>query len=111
MVGALAIRRKTPGEFPQAIVDLLQTFASQSVLAIQNARLFQQVQATGRELDSVFAEAVGQPTVALALAKLPDAHWAALSPAAPLRHWRLIDVQESNEHPRVGSPVAVLVGP
>src|SRR5215207_3483683 len=40
VVGALVIRRKTPGEFPQAVVDLVQTFASQSVLAIENARLF-----------------------------------------------------------------------
>ena len=51
VVGALVIRRKTPGEFPQAVVDLLQTFASQSVLAIENARLFQQVQETSRELE------------------------------------------------------------
>ena len=32
--------RRTPGAFPQAVVDLLQTFATQSVLAIENARLF-----------------------------------------------------------------------
>jgi signal transduction histidine kinase len=50
-VGALAIRRKTPGEFSQPVVDLLQTFASQSVLAIENARLFQQVQETSRQLE------------------------------------------------------------
>jgi ATPase family associated with various cellular activities (AAA) len=56
----------------------------------------------GVELDSGFAEAVGQPTVALALAKLPDAHWAALSPAAPLRHWRLIDVQPGGPLIRAG---------
>ena len=50
VVGALVIRRKTAGEFPPAVVDLLQTFASQSVLAIENARLFEQVQETSREL-------------------------------------------------------------
>jgi signal transduction histidine kinase/CheY-like chemotaxis protein/putative methionine-R-sulfoxide reductase with GAF domain len=50
-VGALVIRRKSPGEFPQAVVDLLQTFASQSVLAIENARLFQQVEEKSRELE------------------------------------------------------------
>jgi signal transduction histidine kinase len=50
VVGALVIRRKTPGAFPQAVVELLQTFANQSVLAIENARLFQQVQVTSREL-------------------------------------------------------------
>jgi len=51
VVGALVIRRKTPGEFPPAVVELLQTFASQSVLAIGNARLFAQVQETSRELE------------------------------------------------------------
>ena len=40
VVGALVVRRKQPGEFPKSTVDLLQTFAAQSVLAIQNARLF-----------------------------------------------------------------------
>jgi len=51
VLGALVIRRKTDGEFPQAVVELLQTFANQSVLAIENARLFQQVQETSRELE------------------------------------------------------------
>jgi signal transduction histidine kinase len=51
-VGALVIRRKTPGESPQAVVELLQTFASQSVLAIENARLFEAVQDTSRELEA-----------------------------------------------------------
>ena len=40
VVGALVIRRKQPGEFPKGTIHLLQTFAAQSVLAIQNARLF-----------------------------------------------------------------------
>ena len=50
IVGALVVRRKKPGEFPQSTVDLLQTFATQSVLAIQNARLFHEIEATGRQL-------------------------------------------------------------
>jgi GAF domain-containing protein len=50
-VGVLVIRRKTSGESPQAVVDLLQTFASQSVLAIENARLFQQIETQSRELE------------------------------------------------------------
>ena len=32
------------------------------------------------------------PTFSLALAALPGAHWSALSPQAPLRYWRLIDI-------------------
>ena len=50
IVGALVVRRKQPGEFPKNTVELLQTFAAQSVLAIQNARLFESVEAHTREL-------------------------------------------------------------
>jgi len=50
IVGALVVRRKKPGEFPKNTVELLQTFAAQSVLAIQNARLFEDVEARTREL-------------------------------------------------------------
>jgi GAF domain-containing protein len=51
VVGALVIRRKTPGEFAQAVVDLLQTFASQSVLAIENARLFHEIEEKSQQLE------------------------------------------------------------
>jgi adenylate cyclase len=50
VVGALVIRRKAPGEFPKHIVDLLQTFAAQSVLAIQNANLFAEVAEKSQQL-------------------------------------------------------------
>src|SRR5262249_24519846 len=51
IVGALVVRRRTPGEFPKATVDLVQTFAAQSVLAIQNARLFQELADKSRQLE------------------------------------------------------------
>ena len=50
IVGALVVRRKRPGEFANSTIDLLQTFADQSVVAIQNARLFESVEARTREL-------------------------------------------------------------
>jgi two-component system, NtrC family, sensor kinase len=50
IVGALVVRRKAPGEFPQSTIDLLQTFADQSVVAIQNARLYANVETRTREL-------------------------------------------------------------
>ena len=50
IIGALVVRRKTPGEFPQSTIELLQTFADQSVVAIQNARLFENVGTRTREL-------------------------------------------------------------
>jgi signal transduction histidine kinase len=52
IVGALVVRRKQPGIFPQATIDLLETFASQSVLAIQNARLFHEIEEKGRQLEA-----------------------------------------------------------
>jgi signal transduction histidine kinase len=53
IVGALVVRRKQPGEFPKSAVDLLQTFAAQSVLAIQNAHLFTQIGEKSRQLEVV----------------------------------------------------------
>ena len=50
IVGLLVVRRRTPGAFPQNTVDLIKTFAAQSVLAIQNARLFDNVETRTREL-------------------------------------------------------------
>jgi GAF domain-containing protein/CheY-like chemotaxis protein/anti-sigma regulatory factor (Ser/Thr protein kinase) len=51
LVGGLTVNKKTPGEFPPAVVDLLKTFASQSALAIQNARLFREIEDKSRQLE------------------------------------------------------------
>jgi signal transduction histidine kinase len=50
IVGALVVRREAPGEFAKNTVELLQTFAAQSVLAIQNARLFSEIEDKSRQL-------------------------------------------------------------
>ena len=59
----------------------------------------------GVELDASFAQAVAAaqqeprlsfPTFGLALAALDQPHWSALSPAAPLRRWRLIELTSSD---------------
>ncbi len=51
VTGGLVVSRKTPGEFPSRVIDLLTTFATQSALAIQNARLFREIEDKGRELE------------------------------------------------------------
>jgi signal transduction histidine kinase/CheY-like chemotaxis protein len=51
IVGALVVRRKAPGDFPATVVELLKTFAAQSVLAIQNARLFHEIEEKSRQLE------------------------------------------------------------
>src|SRR5262249_54231743 len=50
IVGALVVRRRQPGEFAKTTVELLQTFAAQSVLAFQNARLFSEIEEKSRQL-------------------------------------------------------------
>src|SRR5262249_300447 len=50
IVGALVVRRRELGEFSKNTVELLQTFGAQSVLAIQNARLFEEIEDKGRQL-------------------------------------------------------------
>src|SRR5262249_32218112 len=51
VIGALVVRRRKPGAFPQNTVDLLKTFAAQSVLAIQNAHLFTEIDEKSRQLE------------------------------------------------------------
>lgn len=56
------------------------------------------------ELDGTVSNLVGQLTdpqkpqvnFSLALSVLPEAHWSAFSPAAPLRRWKLIELQPGN---------------
>jgi GAF domain-containing protein len=50
-LGALVLQRRRPGEFPQAIVSLMQAFADQSAIALENARLFEEIAKKGRELE------------------------------------------------------------
>jgi signal transduction histidine kinase len=45
------MNRKTPGEFSPETIQLLQTFATQSALAIQNARLFREIEDKSRQLE------------------------------------------------------------
>ena len=53
IVGALVVRRRSPGTFSAELSELLQTFATQSVLAIQNARLFREIHEKSRQLEAL----------------------------------------------------------
>jgi ATP-dependent 26S proteasome regulatory subunit len=59
----------------------------------------------GMDLDSTFAAHCaaaqdnperGYPTFGLAVAALPEAHWSALTPVAPLRYWRLVEATDGD---------------
>src|SRR4029450_3885746 len=49
-IGAIAVSRPTPGPFPPSHIELLRSFADQAVIAIENVRLFQELQARTAEL-------------------------------------------------------------
>jgi two-component system, NtrC family, sensor kinase len=52
LLGALTVLRKVTGEFAPEVIKLLRTFATQSALAIQNARLFREIEIKGRQLEA-----------------------------------------------------------
>jgi GAF domain-containing protein len=55
LLGCLVVNRGLPGEFPVETVNLLRTFAAQSALAIQNARLFRQLEVANRHKSEFLA--------------------------------------------------------
>jgi signal transduction histidine kinase len=52
LIGCLAVTRNQPGDFPAETIELLKTFATQSALAIQNARLFHELADKSRQLEA-----------------------------------------------------------
>jgi GAF domain-containing protein len=52
IIGSLSLNRHTPGEFPLEAIEVLRTFATQSALAIQNARLFREIADKSRQLEA-----------------------------------------------------------
>jgi signal transduction histidine kinase len=52
LIGCLVVLRDRPGEFPAESIELLRTFATQSALAIQNARLFREIEDKSRQLEA-----------------------------------------------------------
>ncbi len=51
IVGALVVRRKRTGTFTEETVELLETFANQSALALLNAQLFRELEKRSAELE------------------------------------------------------------
>jgi signal transduction histidine kinase len=52
IIGGLVVRRKSAGEFRPEVIELLKTFATQSALAIQNARLFREIEDKSSQIEA-----------------------------------------------------------
>jgi hypothetical protein len=55
-IGAISVTRAEAGLFSSTEVELLQTFADQAVIAIENVRLFKELQARNQELTVALAQ-------------------------------------------------------
>jgi len=66
-IGVIVVPRAEAGFFPVKHIELLKTFADQAVIAIENVRLFQELQAKTAELARSVEEltALGQTTQAV----------------------------------------------
>jgi two-component system, NtrC family, sensor kinase len=70
-IGFIAVTRVQPGTFPEHHVQLLRTFADQAVIAIENARLFEEVQAKTRDLTEALTYQTGSASILNVIASSP----------------------------------------
>jgi two-component system, NtrC family, sensor kinase len=68
-IGSIAVTRVQPGSFADNHVQLLQTFADQAVIAIENVRLFEQVQAKTRDLSESLQQQTATAEVLKAISR------------------------------------------
>src|SRR4030095_985817 len=52
LIGCLVVSRNRPGEFTADTIELLRTFATQSALALQNDRLYREIEIKSKELEA-----------------------------------------------------------
>ena len=71
IIGWISVTRKEAGAFADKDVELLQTFADQAVIAIQNVELFDEVQARTRDLTEALTYQTGSANILSVIASSP----------------------------------------
>jgi two-component system, NtrC family, sensor kinase len=70
-IGVLSLARPEPGPFTQRQIGIVQTFADQAVIAIENVRLFEEVQAKTRDLEEALRYQTGSANILNVIASSP----------------------------------------
>jgi GAF domain-containing protein len=70
-IGSIAVGRRVPGKFPDSYVALLKTFADQAVIAIENVRLFKELQATNTNLRETLDQQTATSDILQVISKSP----------------------------------------
>ena len=92
VIGALVVRRKVAGEFAASVIRCCRPCAGQSVLAIENARLFREIAEKGKQLEVVEPAEVA----------VPRQHVARAAHAAERDHRRHRDAAGGRARPQTG---------
>ena len=71
VAGVFSIVRPEPGPFTDRQIELVQTFADQAVIAIENVRLFDEVQAKTRDLTEALTYQTGSANILNVIASSP----------------------------------------
>jgi signal transduction histidine kinase len=70
-IGAIQLRRADVGPFSEKQISLLQTFAAQAVIAIENVRLFKELQASNRDLTTALDQQTSTSEILRVIAGSP----------------------------------------